>query len=267
MTVGKVPRVRLALAAAVVVGAAFVPAGARSAGPPAAVDARTSGATNVSVIRTTVRAYLGKAGVPGAAVAVTLGDRVLLAEGYGHTASGDPVTARSPMAVASISKSFTALAVMQLVEAGRVELDAPVRRYLPEFSMADSRVDEITVRHLLHQTSGLSDRMFPAFSRPQPRSLRELVAGMRTARLASTPGSRWEYHNPNYQVAARLVEVVSGRPFAAYLREHVFDPVGMHDSSAIETAAQLPPGARGHLKILGMPVAVPEPPMATVIPR
>ena len=114
----------------------------------------------------------------------------------------------------------------------------------------------MTVRHLLNQTSGLSNRMFPAFSRPQPRSLRELVAGLHTARLASTPGSRWEYHNPNYQVAARLVEVVSGRPFAAYLREHVFDPLGMRDSSAIDTAGQLPRAPWVSVKILGVPVAV-----------
>ena len=63
--------------------------------------------------------------MPGAAVTVTLGDRVLLAEGYGDTSSGEPVTAHTPMAVASISKSFTVLAVMQLVDAGREELDGP----------------------------------------------------------------------------------------------------------------------------------------------
>jgi CubicO group peptidase (beta-lactamase class C family) len=247
------------LVATAVVIAASVPGDIRSAGKQAAVDVPASAAVDVGVIATTIREYLRQTGVPGAAVAVTSGDQVLLAEGYGHTSSGEPVTAHTPMAVGSISKSFTALAVMQLVEAGRVELDAPVRRYLPEFNMADSRVDQVTVRHLLNQTSGLSDRTFPAFSRPQPRSLRELVAGMHAARLASTPGSQWEYHNPNYQVAARLVEVVSGRPFAAYLRERVFDPLGMHDSSAIEAADELPPRARGHVKILGLPVAVPEP--------
>ena len=252
-------RPRLALVAAAVVVAASVPTEVRSSRKQAPADAPAWAAVDMGVIAKTVREYLGETWVPGAAVAVTLGERVLLAEGYGHTSSGEPVTAHTPMAVASISKSFTALAVMQLVEAGRVELDAPVRRYLPEFKMADSRVDQMTVRHLLNQTSGLSNRTFRAFSRTQPRSLRELVAGMHTARLASTPGSQWEYHNPNYQVAARLVEVVSGRPFPAYLREHVFDPLGMHDSSAIDTAGQLPPSARGHVMILGLPVAVPEP--------
>ena len=116
--------------------------------------------------------------------------------------------------------------------------------------MADGRADQVTVRQLLNQTSGLSDRMFPAFSRPQPHSLQELVAGFRGVSLAQTPGSRWEYHNPNYQIAARLVEVVSGMAFDAYLR-HVFEPLGMRDSRTINAADELPPSARGHLIVLG----------------
>ena len=102
--------------------------------PPATrvVDGRT--------IDSTIREYLDSVTVPGVAVAVTRGDRVLVAQGYGHTPGGDPIGQHTPMALASVSKSFTALAVMQLVEARRVDLDRPVRMYLPEFTMADSRV-------------------------------------------------------------------------------------------------------------------------------
>ena len=222
-------------------------------GPPTNVDA--------SAIDTTVRKYLDDTGLPGAAVAVTRGTRVVHATGYGHTPDGDPVTEHTPMAVASVSKSFTALAVMQLVEAGRVDLDGAVQTYLPEFTMADPRAAEITVRQLLDQTSGMSDTTYRSFSRrPVPRSLREAVSTMRTARLAAAPGTRWEYHNPNFQVAARLVEVVSGRPFADYLREQVFAPLGMADSRTLDVAAEMPSSARGHLMILGAAVAVPEPP-------
>ena len=126
------------LVAAAVVVAVSASTGVLLTGRQAAVGAPASAAVDLAVLSTSVREYLSQAGVPGAAVAVTLGDRVLLAEGYGHTSSSEPVTAHTPMAVASISKSFTALAVMQLVEAGRVELDTPVRRYLPELTMADS---------------------------------------------------------------------------------------------------------------------------------
>ena len=137
----------------------------------------------------------------GAAVAVTLGDRMLLAEGYGHTSSGEPVTGHTVMALASISKSFTALAVMQLVEAGRVELDAPVRWLVPEFNLADSRVDQMTVRHLLNHTSGLSDRTFPR------------VPPATTAFVARVGG--WHAHGPAGHHAGLAVGVsqpeLSGR--------------------------------------------------------
>ena len=92
------------------------------------------------------------------------------------------------------------------------------------------------------------------------RTLRERVASLRTARLAADPGNRYEYHNPNFQVAARLVEVVSGQPFDGYLRRHVFGPLGMPDSRTVDTADDVPPGTRGHRMIAGVPVALPEPP-------
>ncbi|XTZ13273.1 serine hydrolase domain-containing protein [Micromonospora echinospora] len=211
-------------------------------------------------IDSVVEAYREATGIPGMAVAVTRGREVLRAAGYGHTATGAPVTDRTVMAVASLSKSVTALAVMQLVDAGRVRLDAPVREYLPEFTMADDRAAGITVRHLLDQTSGMSDTTYRPFSGPTRRTLREVVASLRTARLAAAPGARFEYHNPNYQVAARLVEVVGGQPFDDYLRRHVFRPLGMVDSRTGATADDLPPDARGHRMVAGTAVALPEPP-------
>ncbi|MGV9771011.1 serine hydrolase domain-containing protein [Streptosporangium sp. NPDC003464] len=206
-----------------------------------------------------VERYREATGLPGVAVAITKGAEVVHAAGYGETASGDPVTADVPMAVASVSKSFTSLAVMQLVERGQVGLDRPVRAYLPEFTMADPRAAEITVRQLLNQTSGMADSAFREKSLPQPGTLEGAVARLRTAELAAAPGTAFSYHNTNYQVAARLVEVVSGEPFAAYLDAHVFTPLGMRDSMTIDTDRDLPDSARGHLYILGQAVALPEP--------
>ncbi|NRQ40673.1 beta-lactamase family protein [Nonomuraea sp. NN258] len=206
-----------------------------------------------------VARYRAATGVPGVAVAVTHGTRVVHAAGYGRTAAGDPVTADTPMAVASVSKSFTALAVMQLVERGRVELDRPVRTYLPEFTMADPRAAAITVRQLLDQTSGMADSAFREKSLPQPSTLRGAVARLKTAGLAAAPGTVHRYHNTNYQVAARLVEVVAGRPFADHLRASVFEPLGMRHSTTIDTDRDLPASARGHLYALGLSVPLPEP--------
>lgn len=206
-----------------------------------------------------VTRYREATGLPGVAVAVTKGTKVIHAAGYGETAAGDQVTADTPMAVASVSKSFTSLAVMQLVEKGEIELDQPVRGYLPEFTMADPRAAKITVRQLLNQTSGMADSAFHEKSLPQPGTLEGAVARLRTAKLAADPGTAFSYHNTNYQVAARLVEVVSGRPFAGYLDAHVFTPLGMRHSTTINTDRDLPDSARGHLNILGRAVALPEP--------
>ncbi len=235
------------LSTVLVSAASLVPAGAPPAVDAAAVDA-------------VVAQYREQTAVPGVAVAVTRGTTVVHTAGYGRTPDGEAVSEHTAMAAASVSKSFTALAVMRLAESGRIRLDDPVRAHLPEFTMADPRAADITVRQLLDQTSGLSDTTHRSFSGPSVHTLAESVAAMRDSTPAAAPGTRWEYHNPNFQVAARLVEVVGGVPFADFLREHVFAPLGMGDSRTVDTARDLPPSARGHLKVLGLPVALPEPP-------
>ncbi|MFD7226383.1 serine hydrolase domain-containing protein [Streptomyces sp. NPDC059892] len=206
-----------------------------------------------------VRDYMEQTDLPGAVVAVTKGDRVVHTAGYGHTASGQAMTARTRVPVASLSKSMTALAVMRLVETGRVDLDRPVHRYLPEFTMADRRAERITVRQLLTQTSGMADSAYPDLRRAQPRTLKEAVAAMREARLAADPGTRNSYHNPNYFVAARLAEVVSGRPFADYLSAEIFQPLRMTRTTSVGTTDDMPDGARGYVRAYGSVFSRPHP--------
>ena len=97
-----------------------------------------------------------RSGMPGFAVAVVSGNDVVHARGFGDAGEGRRVTPQTPFLLGSTSKSFTALAAMQLVDAGRLDLDAPARRYVPEFRLADQRAaDRITVRQVLQQTTGL----------------------------------------------------------------------------------------------------------------
>ncbi|MFM9369935.1 serine hydrolase domain-containing protein [Streptomyces sp. Da 82-17] len=237
----------LGLTAATLLGATPAPASAPPARlTPAAVDRF-------------VRDYVEETGLPGAVVAVTRGERVLHTAGYGHTASGAAMTARTRLPVASLSKAMTALAVLQLAEAGKVDLDRPVRRYLPEFRMADPRAGRITVRQLLTQTSGMADSAYPDLTRAQPHSLKEAVAAMRDAPLAADPGTNYRYHNPNYFVAARLVEVVSGRPFAEQLAAEVFRPLGMTRTASYAGTDEMPGEARGYVRAYGTTVAVDHP--------
>jgi CubicO group peptidase (beta-lactamase class C family) len=218
-------------------------------------------AFNLTAVDRLVTDFADRGGYPGIAVAITKGDQVIHVGGYGHDSSGAAVTATTPMPVASLSKSFTALAVMQLVEAGKVALDAPVRDYLPDFRIADPRGAQITVRQLLNQTSGITDRTLPEKSLPQPDSLAAAVVRARAATLAAEPGTKHFYTNTNYHLAARLVEVVAGEPFAQYLRRHVLDPAGMRASATIDlTPRDLPRDVReGHIYAYGASIPAAEP--------
>ncbi|MBF6364565.1 beta-lactamase family protein [Nocardia puris] len=226
------------------------------AGPVGAQEA--AGDVDAAAVDRFVEEYLDRTGLPGVAVAITHGDRVVHVAGYGTDSTGAAITGDSPMPVASVSKSFAALAVMQLVEAGRVSLDEPVRRYLPDFVMADDRAERITVRQLMQQTSGMADSAFADLRMPQAHSLEEAVTRLKDAELASEPGTEYHYHNPNFQVAARIVEVVAGQPYGDYLREHIFEPIGMADSYTVDRPADAHDVPRGHIRLYGKAIAVGE---------
>ena len=213
---------------------------------------------NPQVIETIVKRELELRNLPGAALAITRGGRVVQVSGYGRDSNGRPVTPDTPFYIASTSKAMTAVAVMQLVEAGRVELDAPVRRYLPEFALADPRVEGITIRHLLHHTSGMWEVGFRQWSLPQPTSLRSAVARLKRARMAADPGQEHRYFNPNYSVAARLIEEVSGETFDAYLRNQLFAPLGMRATKTVDVIDEASDGpARGYVFAFGQHIRAP----------
>ncbi|GII62255.1 serine hydrolase [Sphaerisporangium krabiense] len=225
-------------------GLALFPAVAPAAhaAPPAAAPAPAA-----------IDAYLAKAmkstGLPGMSVVVTRDDTIVHAAGYGHDAEGRPITKDTPMQIASLSKSFTAMAVMTLVDEGEIKLDEPVAARLPEFRMADPRAAKITVRHLLNQTSGLSDTTVDIGAAQASTSFTGYVSTLSTGRLAADPGAHWEYCNVNYDVAARLVEVASGRPYGDYMRRRVFGPLGMTRSAIGRQAAE--PPSKGFVSLYG----------------
>ncbi|WP_245647214.1 serine hydrolase domain-containing protein [Microtetraspora niveoalba] len=240
-------------ATASAVSPAVSPAGAHTGPVPAgapAVDEPSPAA---------IDAYLTEAmestALPGMSVVVTHQGKVVHAAGYGHDSAGEPVTENTPMRVASVSKSFTAMAVMTLVDDGEISLDEPVARWLPEFRMADPRAAGITVRHLLNQTSGISDGTVDLRAAESATTLAGYVAALRTGTLAAAPGTRWAYCNVNYEVAARLVEVVAGRSFGEYMRQRVFGPLGMTGSAVGDRTVR---PAQGFNSLFGVWVPRPE---------
>ena len=192
--------------------------------------------------------------IPGVALAIVDSGTVAYARGFGLACpGGPPVGPRTPFVLGSMSKSFTALAVMQLVEAGKVELDAPVQRYLHEFRVADSEASaKITVRHLLHQTSGLTARAPTAGLRGD---LDAHVRALDNAKLAGPPGQAHRYASPNFQVLGRVVEAVSGEDFGAYVTQHIFAPLGLRSSWTAPPEGM----ACGHRYLFGVPAAAEHP--------
>lgn len=232
------------------------------AGPVSAAESR-SDADLRREIDDYVRSSLRANPIPAAALAVSRNGETFYAQGYGTDGDGREITGSTPFPIASLSKSFTALAVLQLAEKGLVDLDAPYASYFPNLAPKDERVRKITVRNLLNQTSGLNDKANPDMTRsPQYRSLEEINQALDGVKLAHDPGTAYSYHNPNYQYLARLVEQVGGQSFADYLKDNVFEPLGMNHTFNVGTTRQIvdnPAIPRGHYVLWGRPVSREEP--------
>jgi len=196
--------------------------------------------------------------VPGFALALVHDGRIVHERGFGKAdARGRPVTPETPFILGSLSKSVTALAVLQLVDEGSVALDAPVRTYLTWFELRDHRAAAtITVRQLLNHTSGLPKSAGlrlaqgnEAVTREQERRLLAHV------RLAHPPGRVFEYSNANYWLLGLIVEAASKRSFAAYVEEHIFQPLGMTHTFTSELEADRNGLAQGYRIWFGYPRA------------
>jgi CubicO group peptidase (beta-lactamase class C family) len=210
-----------------------------------------------------INAQLETQRIPGLALAITHNDQVVYVRGYGTAGNGQAVTEKTQFRLASLSKSFTALAVLQLVEAGRINLDKPASHYLPDLTLAiPAAAANFTVRQLLNHTSGLADTGFTGGLARQQETLADRVSSLRTARTVSPPGAAFHYFDPNYQVLARLVEVVSEQSFDAYLQAHVFTPLAMRETMSAVTsddaATRAKSLAQGHIVVYGVPLAMPE---------
>lgn len=192
----------------------------------------------------------------GLAVTITQGEEIVYLKGYGSASSGQSITPQTPFYIGSVSKSFTALAVMQLVDQGLIDLDLPVETYLPWFVTADSTLSShITIRHLLNQTSGLSNASLRRPEITEETTLEESVRHLRQAELIAPPGTTFQYFNPNYNVIAQVVEEVTGQNFEAYLVDHIFNPLGMARSFVELEPAQNAGLADGHITFLGFPIS------------
>jgi CubicO group peptidase (beta-lactamase class C family) len=191
--------------------------------------AAPAGPADDAAIEAYVAGRLGDAGIPGGAVAIVRDGKVSDVRGFGVAdTSGRPIGPTTPFVLGSVSKPITALAVMQLVESGRIALDAPITRYLPDFRVADpTAADKISVRDLLEQTSGLPTSAGELPLAAPVSSIDDQVRSLAAVQLTANPGASFTYSNANYEVLGELVERVSGESFGRYVQDHVFGPLGM----------------------------------------
>ncbi|WRL51413.1 serine hydrolase domain-containing protein [Luteimonas sp. R10] len=189
--------------------------------------------------------------VPGAAVLVLHEGEAVVRRGYGLADLGTraPVTPASNFRLASLTKQFTAAAVLLLAEDGRLRLDDPVRKWLPTLPPA---ADPVTVHHLLSHTSGLIDyeEVMPDAIDGQLRDADVLALLEPHDRLYFAPGTQYRYSNSAYALLALIVGKASGSDFAAFLRERIFLPLGMARTVAFEDGkSTVADRAYGHSRV------------------
>jgi CubicO group peptidase (beta-lactamase class C family) len=221
-------------------------------------------APDFTAIDAYVQAQMDESRIPGLALAIVHGDQIVYLKGYGRAEpSGRPVTPQTPFMLASLAKPMTALAVMQLVEAGKLDLDAPVQRYLPWFRVADENASaQITVRELLYHTSGLSELTGLEYAGVEDLgadALERHVRALRDVQLVHPVGTTYAYNNLNYQTLGLIIQEVTGQPYEAYMQEHVFKPLGMNQTFTSKSDAQRNGLATGYRYWFRQPVAFDSP--------
>ncbi len=204
--------------------------------------------------------------IPGVSLAIVEGDKIMHLRGFGQARSdGAAPSPQTSFFIGSLTKSLTALAVMQLVEAGKIELDAPVQRYLPWFQVVDPQASaQMTVRHLLNQTSGLptsAGEIQMADFDDSPGATERQARALSTLELSHPVNSAFEYSNANYNLLGPVIEATSGELYADYIQKHIFTPLNMNHSYASQTIAKQNDMAVGHQYWFAAPFVAPNIPV------
>ncbi len=170
---------------------------------------------------------------PGFSVVLVKGEKILFSKGYGieKVGSDRAMTSQTVTAIGSLTKSITAMAIMQLVEQNLLKLDDPVTKYLPEFRTANKELsDKITVRMLINNTSGLYGGVSKN-SEDTEQSLELLMTSLESVYLTREPGSSYEYSNVAFSLAGLIISRVSGMSYPEYLKKNIFQPLEMKHST------------------------------------
>jgi D-alanyl-D-alanine carboxypeptidase len=192
-----------------------------------------------------------RAGEFAGAVLVARHGKVLLEDAWGRAdrKAGVANTPATRFRIGSMNKMFTAVATLQLVEVGKLELDDPIGRHLPDYPNKEVAA-KVTVRHLLTHTGGTGDIFGPEFEehRLQLREHRDYLKLYGRRGLTQEPGARFEYSNYGFVLLGALIEHVSGESYDDYVRDHVFRRAGMRSTGALPESVGVPDRAVGYMR-------------------
>lgn len=232
---------------------------------PISLAARAAGAQDTgaaprwaAAVDSLVRAEMARAGVPGAQIAVVQGGRVIYSKGYGvaDIESGRPVTERTLFHVGSVTKTVTATLLAQLAAEGKVDLHAPIARYVPE--LAGRKVGEATTHQLLTHTAGWADAIKP-YAGTDESALGRVLSSAGDTLLLTEPGRVFSYSNPGFAMAGYVAERVTGTPFVDLADRMVLRKLGMPRATFRPTVAMTHDFSLGHVPPRGGTLRVQRP--------
>ncbi len=207
-----------------------------------------------------VRQALTTTGVPSVSIAIVQNGAIsyLQAYGAGRIEPNTPALPSMRYSIGSISKQFTAAAILLLAEQGKLSLDDPVSKFVPNLT----RGNEVTIRQLLSHTSGYQDYWPQDYVPPfmlQPITADKILDQWARKPLDFDPGTEWQYSNTNFVIAGLIVEKASGEPLLQFLSEHIFAPLGMKSVMNIDQSRLTDTDATGYLRYaLGPPRLAPK---------
>lgn len=183
--------------------------------------------------------------IPAASIMISQGRNLIY-----HRSFGENITMNARFYIGSVTKTFTGLAIAQLVDAGRIDLNHSVSTYIPEFELSE----HIKVKHLLHHMSGMSESEYNSFGALDPSAtFLDMVHDMNGMRLSYTPGTTFAYFNAGYSLLGLIIENVTGYSYVEYMQQHVLNPLGLNNISLTGDVE-----VNGHLSFFGFSVQRPE---------
>jgi CubicO group peptidase (beta-lactamase class C family) len=198
-----------------------------------------------------VRQQMEKNKVPGLTVGF-IKDDYIWAKGFGYAdlENKTPATAESAYRLASVQKSMTAVAILQLVEQGKINLDAEIQTYVPYFP---KKKYPITIRQLLYHLGGIPHYVNRDFEQhiKEHKTTREAIAIFENFDLVAEPGTKFSYSSYGYNLLGAVIEGASKQSYADYMREHIWQPLGMKDTQMDDPLALIPNRVRGYQLING----------------